>query len=236
MKIGFSHEDKKMCHGVRKWGAEGAWEERGNRRVERTSYCKGPRFVLLTRYYYSGDQTMNIKMGETCDPCGGKRRYAWFCWENMKKQEYLEDIEIDRWIILKCIYLSTRISSQNRWSRLLLPWRNLFIKLVVKKNKTQFTFKTHFRKPYSLWVTEYKVLHVYIFKTVCSYWPICNVIRNWTILQVKNIKLLIDFRLCWSLMFTIQKYLIAHWHYIFYDFQVENCITTVYIFLSIENP
>ena len=32
------------------------------------------------------------------------------------------------------------------------------------KNKTQFTFKTHFRKPYSLWITEYKLLRVCIFK------------------------------------------------------------------------
>jgi hypothetical protein len=35
-------------------------------------------------------------------------------------------------------------------------------------------------------------------------------------------------------MFTTQNILIAHWHYILYDFQVENCIITLYISLSIE--
>jgi len=99
----------------------------------------------------------------------------------------LEDIEIDRWVILKRIYLSTLTSSETPWKRLLLPCSNIFIKLVVKKNKTQFTFKTHSLKPYSLWITEYKVLHVYIFKTVWSYRSIYNVIRNWIILQVKRI-------------------------------------------------
>lgn len=84
----------------------------------------------------------------------------------MNEKEYLEDIEIDSWIILKCIHLSTRTSSESRWNRLLLLWSNIFIKLLVKKNKTPFKPKTHFRKLHSLWITEYKVLHVYIFKTV----------------------------------------------------------------------
>jgi hypothetical protein len=104
-----------------------------------------------------------------------------------RKEKYMEDTEIDRCMILKFIYPSPRNSSETRWNRLLLPWSNIFIKLVVKKNKTQFAFKTHFRKPYSLWIIEYKVLCVYIFTTVWSYWPIYNVIRKWTILQVKRI-------------------------------------------------
>jgi hypothetical protein len=37
---------------------------------------------------------MENEMGEACDPCGGKSLHTWFCEENMKKKEYLEDIEI----------------------------------------------------------------------------------------------------------------------------------------------
>jgi hypothetical protein len=162
---------------------------------------------------------MENELGEACGPCGGKRLHTRFCWENMKKEWYLEDTEIYGWIRLKCIYLSTHISSETRWNRLLLRWSNFFIKLVVKKNTTQFTFKTYFRKPYCLWITEHKVLCVYYRNSVIK---LTNLQRysEMDLIASKNNKSLIVFRLCMSRMFIIQKYLIAHWHYMFNDFEV----------------
>jgi hypothetical protein len=44
--------------------------------------------------------------------------------ERIYKKKYLEERQIDRWVRLKCIYLSTRTYSETRWNRLILHFYN----------------------------------------------------------------------------------------------------------------
>jgi hypothetical protein len=69
-----------------------------------------------------------------------------FMWREYEEKRILGKHR-NRWIVLEWIYLSTRTSSITRWNRLLLTCRNNFVIMVVKKNKTHFTSKTHLCKP-----------------------------------------------------------------------------------------
>jgi hypothetical protein len=73
---------------------------------------------------------------------------------------------------------------------------------------------------------------VYIFQTVIILTNLQRYSKLDHIASKKNKLLCLDYAGIHCLQH--KNILIAHWHYIFYDFQVENCVIILYIFLSIE--
>jgi hypothetical protein len=74
---------------------------RGNRGVENTQ-LKDLLSVLLTKYYYSGDQVKKNKIGWACSLYGVKVRIVYWC-GNLGERDHLEYLGVDGRVMLKWV-------------------------------------------------------------------------------------------------------------------------------------
>ena len=60
--------------------------------------------IFVIDRWVADDEIKEFVMGAACSTCGGRREMrARFWWESLNDRDYLEDLSIDGWIMLKWV-------------------------------------------------------------------------------------------------------------------------------------